>query len=462
MFNIQWPVVLHLETKDYKGVGHWFTITFNKNDLASLRHEIVYPRQASTEELASRTYTVHNILPCFKVLAGQTAKSLNYPTKQQKTMINKWIKRLHAEAHSSCLDFSHLWSLLGKFHLDDLVTNDQAPQLVKDLLNKQLPPGYKTLLLDVARSPLKGNSVAGFSRPLIFDRVAEIVKKSSKYVWLSSTLATLYLRFMDGLDKENPEYGQLLTGIKSALGSLRSTKDRIMYMRVLSAMQSCSHLLFNTQDLTTSAFLAHVNKWFKTLSRLGELKVVKNLLRSEGFVLGIRTNSKEFIARVMIHLSDGAVCPYGMDPALLKPITSCGLREAIRNAGFNHRATADYNRRTTLAKLEDFPMPNHILDPKKDVELEAIRIKTAYHMVETGIELRHCVGNYASKDSSYLFFKKNQCCAMVYPPTWQVVQCYDFNNSTTAASKAFEKWLVANKPEAIMERTNLPVLSMMA
>jgi hypothetical protein len=106
-----------------------------------------------------------------------------------------------------------------------------------------------------------------------------------------------------------------------------------------------------------------------------------------------------------------------------------------------HDLELTINKRRRKSKLKNYPMY-----PLPDVleDLYPFWLSNTYAMMDAGIELRHCIGSYASYyNEPQWFFRKDTVAAQV---AWisstnrlELSQCYDIYNSITENSKAFAK-----------------------
>jgi hypothetical protein len=115
------------------------------------------------------------------------------------------------------------------------------------------------------------------------------------------------------------------------------------------------------------------------------------------------------------------------------------ISRKLQNSIYNHRAETKISLETKLALFVNADGSNDLMQLPTEYtlsnELDQYRIKNKSHMIFLGKDLKHCLGTYA--ESSDLFFRKNKVCAKVNKKTFNIDMCYDYHNTTTDDSKAF-------------------------
>lgn len=128
----------------------------------------------------------------------------------------------------------------------------------------------------------------------------------------------------------------------------------------------------------------------------------------------------------------------GVGEIKMSPIKG-SISRKLQNSIYNHRAETKISLETKLALFVNADGSNDLMQLPTEYtlsnELDQYRIKNKSHMIFLGKDLKHCLGTYA--ESSDLFFRKNKVCAKVNKKTFNIDMCYDYHNTTTDDSKAF-------------------------
>jgi hypothetical protein len=125
------------------------------------------------------------------------------------------------------------------------------------------------------------------------------------------------------------------------------------------------------------------------------------------------------------------------------PVTGTYLKQ-MRNTIYNHRMEIKITLDYKLQQLHKSSKTNNLMkcDVNLSPELEECRIKFKDEMILLGSTLKHCLGTYT--ESNDLFFRRENVCAQIRMPTFQLGQCYDREDKITEKSKEFGEWLITN------------------
>lgn len=138
---------------------------------------------------------------------------------------------------------------------------------------------------------------------------------------------------------------------------------------------------------------------------------------------------------------------YQQDPRLTTiNYENMSVLEMINDSVNNHRIQAEQNR-FALEQSQTSETNSEMVKLLLPENLEELRIKTSNEMRTAGVECGHCIGSY-SEDTSHMFFRKGNVCAMVSMGNGEITQCSDRNNKSTPASRKFQSYLTAEIKKA--------------